>query len=122
MERIDFFEQLIRENRRLDEAGVNPTLFWAYRNSREAGCENIDFSEVVWERDVEPIVGFCREQGLEKITISCGSSGLTALLWEFTKLGCSIEGMTEVPTRCTRYNPATKTQEPEVAPAVIIKM
>ena len=49
MKKIEVFEQAIENKvKDLRAEGINPTLFWAYRNSLEAGNERIDFCECIW--------------------------------------------------------------------------
>ena len=56
MKEIRTFEEAIEQNARsLKELGINGTLFWAYRTSKETGNELIDFNEVIWDYDIEEI-------------------------------------------------------------------
>ena len=46
MKEIKTFETAIKQNAKsLEELGINATLFWAYRTSKETGNELIDFNE-----------------------------------------------------------------------------
>lgn len=105
-------------NTNLEEAGVNGTLYWAYRHSKEIGLKTIDFSEVIWEKDIEPIVTTLRDAGYESFTITCNFSGLLDTLWRFTNLGCRIGELKMIKQRHTTYNWETKederTQEPGI--------
>ena len=50
MKEIKTFEAAIKQNAKsLEELGINATLFWAYRTSKETGNELIDFNEVIWD-------------------------------------------------------------------------
>ena len=50
MKEIRTFEEAIEQNARsLKELGINGTLFWAYRTSKETGNELIDFNDARWE-------------------------------------------------------------------------
>ena len=56
MKKIELFERAIAEQTgSLKDWGITPTLFAAYRSSMEAGNEEIDFSEVIWDYDIEEI-------------------------------------------------------------------
>ena len=99
MKPIKKFEEAItcKESRKLSDFGINSTMFWAYRKSQEAGCEFLNFDDVIWDYDVAPIVEACQEEGIERITISSTFSSLVKTLYFFDELGCKIEGMTSVP-------------------------
>lgn len=97
---------------------INYTLLWAYKDSQQAGTDELNFSEVIWEKDIKPIVDFCKEEKIEYITISSTFSSLIETLWEFEKLGCKMVGMKEVPTRYNKLG----TNEMETAKAIIVKM
>lgn len=99
MEDIKLFEDAItNECKNLRGEGINPTMFWAYRKTKETGNELLDFDEVIWDRDVEEIVNTCRANGVEAFTISSGMSGIIETLALFEKLGCKINGLTQVKT------------------------
>ena len=56
MKKIELFEKAIAERAAsLKEWGINPTLFWAYRNSITAGNGRIDFGEAIWDSEVGEI-------------------------------------------------------------------
>ena len=56
MKEIRTFEAAIEQSATsLEELGINATLFWAYRTSKETGNELIDFNEVIWDYDIEEI-------------------------------------------------------------------
>jgi len=76
--------------------GINATAFWAYRRSKEHGNDLIDFAEVIWESDVEPITDTFKKEGIDEFTISSTLSGLVAILALFEKHGYRMAGITEV--------------------------
>lgn len=119
MEKIEVFENAI-ENQVTDlrTFGINPTMFWAYRDSQEAGSDLLDFHEVIWPDDIAPIVKACREYGLQAFTISCTFSRLIETLAEFEKQGCKMAGLTTVKTRYTDI----RTHEKMNMPAVLVKL
>jgi hypothetical protein len=94
---IKLFEDAITNQcKDLRAAGINPTMFWAYRKTKEIGNDLLDFNEVIWERDVEEIVSTCRANGIEEITISSTMSSIIKTLALFEKVGCKIDGLTKV--------------------------
>lgn len=97
MEKIELFEKAIREKATsLKDWGINPTLFWAYRNSIRSGNNQIDFSEVIWDHDINNIAKFLKENNIQEFTISSSFSNLVLTLAEFAKHGFQITGLTEV--------------------------
>lgn len=114
MKKIELYERAIEENASLSEYGINSTLFWAYRMSREAGNENIDFSDVIWDREIEEIVNTLKENDIFEFTISSTFSSLIATLAEFQKHGFAMEGLTEVKARYTDW----RTGEKAIIPAI----
>lgn len=91
-----FDEAIANKVCNLEEAGINPTMYWAYRSSKEAGNDVIDFQEVIWDRDIAEIVKTCRENDIREFTISCQFSSLIETLAEFDKLGCKMFGIVQV--------------------------
>ncbi len=120
MKTIELFEQLMnsKENKSLKEMGINPTFYWVYHKTKEIGNEELDFHEVIWDYDIEPIVTACKEYGIERFTISSRMSGIIETINEFVKLGCSIEGITEVNAPYKNW----ETNDYERLPAIIIKL
>lgn len=64
MKTIELFEKAMTEgNEFFKEHNINPTLFTAYRQQKDSGNEMLDFSEVIWTQDIEPISDFFKVQG-----------------------------------------------------------
>ena len=104
MKKIELFEKAIREEAQsLKDYGINGTLFWAYRESIQAENEKIDFSDVIWEKDIKEIAEFLKANEIEEFTISSTFSGLITTLAEFEKHGFKIAGLTEVNARYTDW-------------------
>lgn len=118
MKEIKVFEDAKSSGATFKESGINSTMYWAYERSKEAGNDTIDFSEVIWDYDIEPIIESCRVFGITHITISSTFSGLLATLAEFEKLGCKIDGLTKVKSRNTDW----ETGEKQILPAIIVRM
>ena len=97
MKKIELFERAIAERaERLQDYGINSTAFWAYRKSIDAGNELIDFSDVIWDYDIEAIAQTFADSGITEFTISSTFSDLIPTLAAFDKLGFKMAGMTEV--------------------------
>ena len=75
---------------------INYTAYDAVRNRKATGNELLDFSEVIWDKDVPEIVDTLMRMGETEFTISSTMSSLTQTLAEFDKLGVKITGITEV--------------------------
>ncbi len=123
MKTIKVFEDAIANQvPNLKDAGINATMFWAYRNSLRAGADELNFDEVIWDYDIDYIVNTCRAEGIKRITISSTFSSLAVVVWELTKRGCAVEGMKLVPTAYTHYDWETKKEIRDKVPAFIIKI
>lgn len=115
MKKIELFERAIEEQAgSLKEWGINHTLFWAYRNSIEAGNEEINFEDVIWDYDIGEIAKTLKENGIGTFTISSTFSSLIPVLAEFAKHGFQMAGLTEVKARYTDF----RTHEQAVIPAI----
>lgn len=115
MKTIELFERAMTEGVEfIKENGINLTLFCAYRQTKHSGNELIDFSEVIWDRDIEPISEFFKAQGIMGFTISSTFSSLIATLAGFEKQGFRIAGLTEVKADYTDFT----TGEQKIVPAI----
>ena len=100
MKEIKVFEEAKSAKcKNLRAAGINPTMYWAYFESKEAGNELIDFHEVIWEKDIPEIVELCKENDIKEFTISSTFSSLIETLAEFEKYGYKMNGLTQVYAR-----------------------
>lgn len=123
MKDIKQYEDAIKNQvKSLKDEGINGTMFWAYRNSKDAECEDLNFYETIWERDIGYIVETCRKEGIKQITISSTFSGMPEVLWEFVKLGCAVEGMKIIPEKYKEHNWVTGEEYRRQIPAVIVKI
>lgn len=115
MKKIETFEQAIKNKvPNLKQCGINPTLFWAYRRSIEAGNEKIDFSECIWENEIEEITKCLKDINIVEFTISSTYSSLIEVLAEFQNHGFQMAGLTEVNANYTDW----QTGKNKVVPAV----
>ncbi len=118
MKEIKKFENITETGKNFKELGISSTVYWAYQNSKESGYDMIDFKDVIWEKDVEKITSTCRENEIEKITISGTYSGLIPILATFEKFGCKVSGMAEIKSSSIDLT----TGKNKVFPAIIVKM
>jgi len=118
MKEIKVFEEAKSSGATFKESGINSTMYWAYERSKEAENDTIDFSEVIWDYDIEPIIESCRAFGITYITISSTFSGLIVTLAEFEKLGCKVDGLTKVKSRNTDW----ETEEKHTLPAILVRI
>ena len=116
MKEIKIFEQVINSEKPVDlrKVGINSTMYWAYRNSKEVGNDLIDFRDVIWDEDVAEIAAICDEAEVTEFTISSTFSGLIKTLAEFEKYGFVIDGMVKVKAGHTDW----RTNEYAVIPAI----
>lgn len=97
MIRIETFETAIANQvKDLRAEGINPTAFWAYRNSCRCGNDLIDFNDVIWDEDIQAIAETFDTNGITEFTISSNFSGLIRTLVAFEKLGFKMDGTTQV--------------------------
>lgn len=123
MKTIKAYEEAIKNKiPSLKDAGINHTMFWAYRHSQKAEADDLNFDDTIWVEDIDYIVNTCRAEGIEQITISSTFSSLTVVIWELMKRGCATDGMKLVPTQQTVYDEETDTRVREKIPAFIIKI
>lgn len=119
MKKIEAFEKAISEGvKDVRAIGINSTMFWAYRESLEAGSEHLNFNEVIWEDDIPAIVETCRANGIHEFTITSSFSSVIETLAAFEKLGCKLVGLTSEKTRFVSW----PSREQEVKPAVLMKL
>ncbi len=114
MKTITLFEEAKDSGKNFEELGINRTLYWAYKNSKEAGNQLIDFNECIWEYDIEPIVTALKKFKITEFTISSTFSSLIETLAAFEKFGCHMAGLTEVKASYTDHI----TGEAKVIPAI----
>ena len=113
MKRIEILDQAMNEQvRDLTELGINPSLMKAYRTSLKVGNDHINFEEVIWDREIEPITTFLKANGVCEITISSTFSSLISTLVLFEKNGFQIAGITEVTAGYTDFLTGTYAKVP----------
>lgn len=119
MKTIELFEKAMTEgNEFFKEHNITPTLFTAYRQQKDSGNEMLDFSEVIWTQDIEPISDFFKSQGITEFTISSTFSSLIETLAAFEKQGFFMNGLTGVRANYTDFI----TGEKKIIPAIRMKL
>ena len=115
MKKITAFENAITNRvKDIRAEGINPTAFWAYRKSIDAENDLIDFSEVIWDEDVEAIAETFRQNGITEFTISSTFSGLIATLAAFDKRGFKMAGITEINANYTDWMTGVRAKVPAI--------
>jgi len=113
MKRIEILDQAMNEQvRDLNELGINPSLMKAYITSLKVDNDHINFEEVIWDREIEPITTFLKANGVCEITISSTFSSLISTLVLFEKNGFQIAGITEVTAGYTDFRTGTYAKVP----------
>ena len=70
---------------------------WAmYKNSQDNKNQYIDFSDAIWDNEVEQIIKTLKDNGIEYFTFSSTWSSAVKTAWLFTQNGCTLEGLTEI--------------------------
>ena len=99
MKRIEILDKAAETGMKHKDINVNPTFSQAYFYSLEAGNDLINFGEVIWDYDIDPILENCRRFGITEFTISSTFSSLIITIAEFEKRGCKLEGLVEINSR-----------------------
>lgn len=118
MKTIDKFETVKGSGKSLIELGINGTLYRAYMDSKKSENENIDFSDAIWDHDIEEIVKGLKENDIKKFTISSEFSNLLKTIERFTELGCTMEGLTKINAKYKNIF----TEEQEIIPALMFSL
>lgn len=101
---------------KVSDLEIVPALYWAYVKSKDANNDRIDFNDVIWDREIEPIAAYLKENGITEFTVSSTFSSLITVLAAFEKHGFVISGLTEVYAPYTDYI----TQQRAVIPAILM--
>lgn len=99
MKRIEILDKAAEIGMKHKDINVNPTFSQAYFYSLEAGNDFINFGEVIWDYDIDPILENCRRFGIEAFTISSTFSSLILTIAELQKRGCKLDGLVEINSR-----------------------
>ena len=96
--KVEAIESMQKETR-WTELGIQWTLGQAYLYSKEAGNDLPNFSEVIWDEDIETILADCRRLGIKEFTISSTFSSLITTIARFEELGCQLDGIVKINDR-----------------------
>ena len=118
MKHIELLDRAAENKQKFEEIGVNHTFCAAYFTALESGNDLPDFNEVIWEEDIKAILDDCRRFGFQQFTVSSTFSSLTQTIAEFLRLGCRLEGMTEVKARYNDW----RTGEKEIRAAFLLSL
>ena len=99
MKRIEILDKAAEIGMKHKDINVNPTFSQAYFYSLEAGNDLINFGEVIWDYDIDPILENRRRFGIEAFTISSTFSSLILTIAELQKRGCKLDGLVEINSR-----------------------
>mgnify|MGYP006072651155 FL=1 len=111
--RIEILENAAKNSTRYADLGINPTFGAAYFFSLEAGNDLINFGEVIWDHDIDPILADCQKFGIKEFTISSTFSSLITTIALLEEKGCKLEGLVKIKSRYTDF----RTGEKESIPA-----
>ena len=91
MKTIEKLEKARNIDKCLKDQGINSTFFYAYERTLDTTNESINFSDVIWETDVKPIIDHCKEFDIDYITITNSQARIEDILALFVENGCSIQ-------------------------------
>lgn len=75
------------------------SIYQAYRDSKKAKNDGLNFYEIIWEKDVESIIALCRKNGIAEITVSGVFSNMLETLADFEKRGYNLNGLSSAKDR-----------------------
>ncbi len=80
-------------------AGLSFQALRAYEESKDAGFDRINFSEVIWDKDIAGVTASLKGLGVAEFTISNQSSGILETLSGFEASGAVVMGLTKITGR-----------------------
>lgn len=85
----------IEEN--IEDMGDIAYRVWLYyEKARDNGNDHINIDDVVWDKNVAPLIDGFRKFGVEHFTFSSSWSSSVKTAWLFKMNGCELEGLVEV--------------------------
>jgi hypothetical protein len=109
---IEILDKAAKNGTRFKDIDINPTFEAAYFYSIDAENELINFAEVIWDYDIDPILENCQRLGISEFTISSTFSGLIETIAELQKRGCTLDGLTEINSRYSDWKTGKKQRIP----------
>ena len=121
--RIEILDKAAEIGTKYGDLGINPTFGAAYFYSRTAGNRLINFSEVIWDRDIDEIIENCRRFGIKDFTISSTFSGLLETIAAFEKRGCHMVRLIEINSNIDDWKAALEGEnKKEIIPALLMRL
>ncbi len=86
------------------QSGSNPEglsfqALSAYEDSKDAGFDRINFSGIIWDKDIAGVTESLKNSGVTEFTISNQSSGILETLSGFEASGAVVMGLTKITGR-----------------------
>ena len=78
-------------------------VFKMYEDAQDRGNEHIDLHDVIWDKDVAPLIDRLRRADIQKFTFSSTWSSTVETAWLFLQNGCKLEGMAEINGTCQAF-------------------
>lgn len=116
---IEEFESIIKDRSKGNTAGINSTMFSAYCRSKEKGKERLDFDDIIFDSDIEPIAESARRFGLKEFTISSRCTNIVETLDKFEDAGIKVKGMVKV---TVHHRSSYEPERDEIIPAILMKI
>ncbi len=95
----NILENLINSGKKywnVSEDEANRTMFNAYCISKGDNMSMLDFGDLIWAKDVQPIAETMRNTGIKEFTISAHQADLVEILAAFSDLGIVVQGITRI--------------------------
>lgn len=91
------YQKAMDEIKALGDEACKIYGFYEKAKENENACINID--DIIWDREVEPIVRIMRENGIKEFTFSTTCTDAIETIWLFKEAGCEVGGMVEINAR-----------------------
>jgi hypothetical protein len=118
MRRIEVLDKAAEAGIKYRDINVNPTFGSAYFTSVDAGNDLPDFSEVIWDHDIDEILENMKRFEIFEFTISSTFSSLIETIAELEKRGCHLEGLVEINSRYDDWQTGEKKKIPAFKMAI----
>ena len=94
---IKEFEDAIQSGN--NPEGLSFQALRAYEQSNDAGFDRINFSDIIWDKDIAGVTASLKGAGVAEFTISNQSSGILETLSGFEASGAVVMGLTKITGR-----------------------
>ncbi len=96
MKKIELLDNAAAAGKSLSEQGINYYFYHAYKNSKEAKLETLNFYDEIKSDEIVDVVAACKKFKITEFTLSDRSTCGIERLAEFQQAGCKVTGLTEV--------------------------